>query len=268
MGNSNLVGIHTKTQSEYNSGKRLSILWAIVGGVILLFVWWAVSIWSGPLLLATPLKTFKALFEMAKDGELYQHCVLTIFRVSGIMLLAGILGALLAGIAVFDWRIAEVLEPWRRVCSTVPPIVLAVVVMFWMGMGSKMILVFGVLILWPVMYVNLIEGSAICTTELRETAAVFRLSLWTRIRHFYLPALTPACLTGSIQLICSAIRVTVLAEVMGAENGVGAAIVSSSRSLDIDRMTAWVLMALLFAVLAEMVLLGPVRERVYRWKNV
>lgn len=102
---------------------------------------------------------------------------------------------------------------------------------------------------------------------MRETARVFGISAWNRLRHFYLPAIAPAALAGLVHVFCSSIRVVVLAEVLGADRGIGAAIATSARSLNTSEMTAWVLVVLILAVGAEQLLIGPLRRRVYAWKK-
>lgn len=241
--------------------------WFVAGLAVLLLAWWVVSVKSGPLLLASPVETLHTLWHLAVSGSLFYHCGITISRIFGILVIAAAVGGAMGLLALKDERAAGLFEPWRRLCATIPPIVLAIVVMFWLGLGSGMIVTFGVLILWPIMYVNLVESGANYTSELRETADVFRLSLLTRMRHFFVPAIMPGCMTASVQMICSAIRVVVLAEAIGADRGIGAAIVMSSRNLAIDQMTAWVLVTLILAFLAEFALLGPVRRRAYRWKT-
>lgn len=241
--------------------------WFLAGIGILLLAWWIISHRTGPLLLASPVETARTLVRLTLNGSLVSECGITITRIALIMILASTIAGVMGLLAVQDRRLAGLFEPWRRLCSTIPPVVLVLVVMFWMGLGSRMIVTFGVLILWPIMYINIIESAVNYTKELKETATVFRLSLYMRARHFFLPAIMPGCMAAAVQMICSAIRVVVLAEALGAERGIGAAIVMSSRNLAIDQMTAWVLVTLLLAFLAEFALLAPLRRSVYRWKT-
>jgi NitT/TauT family transport system permease protein len=257
---------HQGNASKFNK-VPIQNIWFLAGVGILFLAWWIVSHRTGPLLLASPVETARTLVQLALSGSLFWECGITIARIAMIMLLATTLAGVMGLLAVQDRRLAGLFEPWRRLCSTVPPIVLVLVVMFWMGLGSRMIVTFGVLILWPIMYINIVESGASYTTELKETAKVFRLSFHMRARHFFLPAIMPGCMAAAVQMICSAIRVVVLAEALGAEGGIGAAIVMSSRNLAIDQMTAWVLVTLLLAFLVEFALLGPLRRSAYRWKT-
>ncbi len=244
-----------------------SSLYIFLGLGSLIILWWLLSILAGPLLISSPYTTIRALFTMLRSPIFYENIFWTATRILGILLFAGTGGIFLAAIALFDKRLEESLEPFRWICMTIPPVVMIVVIMFWMGVGSNMIIVFGSLILWPIMYVNILQGSRIYTEELRETAKVFDISPKIRLRHFFLPAIAPALLAGAVQVICSAIRATVLAEVLGAEKGIGAAIATYARQLNTERMTAWVVIVLLMAVAAEFLLLRPISKKAYQWRN-
>ncbi len=239
-----------------------------LGVGVLLGIWWVLSILAGPLLISSPFATFSSLIAMLNDRSFYENIFWTVYRIGGILLFAGTGGIILATLALFDKRLMEALEPFRWICMTVPPVVIIVVIMFWMGVGSNMIIVFGSVILWPIMYVNILQGSRIYTEELRETARVFKISPAMRLRHFFLPAIAPSLFAGAVQVICSAIRATVLAEVLGTEKGVGAAIAIHARLLNTERMTAWVIVVLFLAIASEFLLLRPILRRTYRWRDV
>jgi NitT/TauT family transport system permease protein len=226
-----------------------------------------VSAAVGPLVLASPPHVLQALFSMIGERSFYTHLGVTLLRLAAIFLLAAPGGAALALPAAFDRRIEQLMEPFRWLCMTVPSVIVVVVLMFCMGMGSQMIVVFGTLILWPIMYINVLKGSAAVDSDLLEMARVYRLSRRSRLRHVILPVMMPSILAGAAQITCGAIRVTILAEVIGADNGIGAAVASTARNLETARMNAWALIALLLAIGMEFAVLRPLQQRVYQWKK-
>ncbi len=254
-------------QTKDPLAKQADRRWTWAGFGLLIALWWILAVLSGPLVISPPPDALRALGGMLAGPEFYEHFSLTILRIGAMVLVAAGVAGILAGLALWDRRIARLIEPSRRVFATIPPVIVVVIVMFWLGMGSRMIIVFGGLILWPVMYINLLEGSEYLGADLRETARAFGISLWNRVRHFYLPAIAPAALAGLVLVLCSSIRVVVLAELLGADEGMGAAIADNARALAVDQMTAWVLVVLVLAVGSEQALVGPIRRRVYRWKK-
>lgn len=241
--------------------------WTAAGIVLLIALWWIVSALVGPLVLASPLQTFQALGVLATTPAFYLHLGTSLLRLGLILLLAAPAGILLAIPAAFDRRMEQLLEPLRWLCMTVPPIVVVVVLMYSLGMGTRMIVTFGTLILWPIMYINVLKGCAAIDADLLEMGRLYRFSRRTRLCHLVLPALMPAILAGAAQVSCGAIRVVVLAELIGAETGIGAAIASNAGRMETARMNAWALLSLLLAVILEFSLLRPLQKRAYRWRQ-
>jgi len=239
----------------------------IFSGVFLLIIlWWGTSLVVGPLVLSTPWAITEALFSMVWESSFYETLGITLFRLGSILCLAGGGGLLLGAIAAFDYRFALVLEPFRWLCMAIPPVIVVVVLMFFFGMGSQMIVVFGTGILWPIMYVNVLKGSEGIDVDLWEMSKIFQFSWTSRLWDILLPAVMPSILTGVIQVVCGAIRITVLAELIGANEGVGAAIATNARNLENARMGAWAFVALLISTSIEFVVLRPLQKKVYRWR--
>lgn len=240
--------------------------YAAGGVLVLIAVWWWISIAAGALVLASPWAVVQALFFMTGEAAFYENLSATLLRLAAILCLAGGSGLLLATLAAFDRRIERFVEPFRWLCMTIPPVIVVVVLMFCLGMGSRMIIVFGAGILWPIMYVNVLKGSEGIDADLWEMAQAFRLSWKSRVWNILVPAVMPSILTGMVQVVCGAIRITVLAEVIGANNGIGAAIATTARNLDNARMGAWALVALLLSIGMEFAVLRPLQKKVYRWR--
>lgn len=238
-----------------------------MGILLLLAIWWLVSLLTGPLVLPDPWTVLKALSSMVQEPQFYQHLGISLYRLVIMLLFAAPIGMLLAIPAAFEQRLEQVLEPFRWLSMTVPPIIVIVVLMFSLGMGTKMIVVFGAFILWPVMYINVLKGCTAIDNDLLEMSRLYRFNRLTRFRHLVLPAVMPAILAGAAQVTCGAIRVVILAEVIGAGEGIGAAISFAASRLETARMTAWALVALLLAIGMEFAVLRPLQKRAYRWRD-
>ncbi len=242
-------------------------IWIVAGLILLLALWQGVAGAVGPLVLATPAATFKALGTMIAEPASRQHLGISLLRLGLMLALAAPVGMALALPAAFERRIEQLLEPLRWLCMSVPPVIVVVILMYALGMGTPMIVLFGALILWPVMYINVLKGCAAIDADLLEMARLYQLRRSARLRHLILPAVMPAILAGAAQIGCGAVRVVILAEVFGANAGIGAALSNSARSLETARMTAWALLALLLAVTLEFAVLRPLQKRAYRWKT-
>lgn len=249
------------------SGKAPSGLFVLWGALGLIGLWAVIAWIAGPLVLASPWAAFRELGALVLTDAFRGHLGISLFRLFLICLLACGLGVGLAVPAALDRRVEQILEPLRWLCMSAPPVVLVVALMFFMGMGTAMIVAFGAVILWPLLYVNVLKSSEAIPEELWEMARAYELGWSGRMAHLFLPAVMPGFLAGAAQTACSAIRVTALAELIGANKGIGAAIASSARSLDSARLYAWVLVTLLLAMVIEFGMLRPLQRKAYRWKQ-
>ncbi len=118
------------------------------------------------------------------------------------------------------------------------------------------------------MYVSVVEGMGLIDADLLEMAAVYRLSRWTLWWSIYLPALATAILTGFAFAAGTAFRKTVMAELLGSNDGIGFAMAMTRFNLDAARFFAWVAVCLVVAGGLEFVLVSPVARYLQRWRTV
>jgi len=105
---------------------------------------------------------------------------------------------------------------------SIPPITVVVIAMLWLGVGSGLVVCFASVMLAPIVYVNTIKGFDLVDDRLLEMATLYRFSLSMRVRRVYIPALTVPLSAAAVQVVCNAVRVKLLAEVIGSNNGMGA----------------------------------------------
>ena len=83
----------------------------------------------------------------------------------------------------------------------------------------------------------------------------------------YIPALGAPLAAGMIQVVCSGVRGVVLAELMGAGRGMGAALSDAGTNLDIPTLFAWSLLSVLLVAVFEYLVLRPVQHYMERWNR-
>jgi NitT/TauT family transport system permease protein len=151
---------------------------------------------------------------------------------------------------------------------SVPPVVMVVLAMLWLGMGTAMVVAIAILLLSPVVYSNTLRGMHLVDHGLLDLARVYRFGRWRKLRHIVLPALAiPLCSVLHVAC-CSGIRLVVMAEVIGAANGAGFAIANARGSLDSATVYAWVLLVVLMVAAVECLLLRPLQRHLTRWQRL
>lgn len=240
---------------------------AAAGVLLLLALWQALALWLGPMLVATPLQTLAALDPMLATSVFWTDAGITLLRVAlgvGLGAGAGITLGLMAG---FNPRLRGLLEPVRWLLMAIPPIVVVLLAMLWFGLGSTMVVFIAVLMLAPGIYVNVVKGVLAIDRQLLEMTHVLRYTRWQRLRHLYLPSLAAPLGAALLIAACSGVRLVVMAEVLGSENGAGYALSNARSTFDSATLYAWVLMTVLLVAALEFALLQPLQRHLGRWKE-
>jgi NitT/TauT family transport system permease protein len=143
-----------------------------------------------------------------------------------------------------------------------------VLALLWFGMGSSQVIFMITVITAPVNYVNTLEGMLSVDSRILEMAQVFRIPAHLRWWDIYLPGIGSAVLSGLTLAAGIGVRSLVLAEFLGARNGIGHSLFLSWTFLDTPALFAWILMCFLLLGLVEFGLLKPVRNHLMRWKRI
>ncbi len=262
----------TASIAENNVGKpasrpsRRAALYVGLGIAGMLVVWQVLSMVLSQVIVASPSATLEALWRLAKDGDLWRQ-----FGESLARLLIGIAGGALVGITLgilagLNPRLRLFLEPMRWGIMTVPVIVLSVLSMLWFGMGSAGVVWVTGVITVPTNYVNTLEGMLAIDSRIVEMSNVFRIPPSLRLSQIYLPGIGSSVMAGLTLASGIGVRASILAEFIGARNGIGHSLFLSWTFLDTPSLFAWILITFALLGLVEFGILRPVRDRLMRWK--
>lgn len=242
--------------------------WALLGTLLLLLGWQLLAMRLGPLLMATPAQTLRAMLHLPFEEDFRLHTGASLLRIALGVGLGCLLGFCLGLLAGLDARVRGLLEPLRWLLMSVPPVVVVVLAMLWVGLGSAMVVLISVLMLAPGMYVNTVKGMRMIDRDLLEMARVYRFSPWQKLRRLYIPALTAPLGAALLIATCGGVRLVVMAEVLGAESGAGFALANARGTFDSAGLYAWTLLILLLVAGLEFTLLQPLQRRMGRWQEL
>ena len=234
---------------------------------LLLTGWHLTALWLGPLLMATPFDTMRALLELVHSARFLEDAGVTLLRVGLGVGLACALGLLLGLAGGVSGHVRGLLEPLRWLLMAVPPVVVVLLAMLWFGLGTRMVVFLAVLMLTPGMYVNVVKGMRAVDPALLEMAQVYRLSTWQKLTRLYLPALAAPLSAALLIATCGGVRLVVMAEVLGTDSGAGFALANARSTFDSGQLYAWVLLTLLLVGALEFAMLQPLQRRLSRWQE-
>lgn len=166
-----------------------------------LIVWQGITaLVANPVLLAGPLETARALFRLLPDAGFWQTVVFSLTRIWAGLFAGAALGILLAALAFALPFLHTVLSPLVSAMKTVPVACFAVMLLIWTGTANTAMIVTG-LVVFPILFLNTYQGLQETDKELTEIADLFTMTRGDRIRHLYLPAVSPFIKSG-MQLAC------------------------------------------------------------------
>ena len=168
-------------------------LWAVL---VWLLVWQCAGmafarIWPhGHLLLATPAEALVRLAELAVTGAFWRTVAISAGRIFGGFLLACTLGTVLAALSAKSRFLRELLYPIVAVVKAVPVVSFIILALVWLQ-SEQLPLFISALMVFPPVYLNVLEGIGAADKKLLEMARVFRVPAVRQLRGIYLPAVLP-----------------------------------------------------------------------------
>ena len=245
---------------------------ALVGGLIgiglLLILWTFLSRGRPEILMPSPIQTWQAFIGLLTDGTLVDELARTLYRSLTGVLLALAIGLVWGTVNGLSLWTAAVSRPALSSLMAVPPVVIVALGLIWFGPGDAVTRLVIVLVALPLIVVTVQESVQNVDSDLIEMATVFEMSRGTVLRHVIAPGIASPVLAATSVTVGQAIRVSVMAELLSATNGVGAAVSLARTNLATADLFAWTAALIVLAISLETFLLRPATARLLRWRSV
>ena len=172
------------------------------------------------------------------------------------------------GWALGTWTwLRELLDSWVQVLMAVPPIVLVVVGMIWLGPTAEVVILVVTLVTLPLLVASMRDAVLNVDGDLLEMATVFSKSRPWTIRRVILPAVAPPVLSALTVAVGQSVRVTVMAELLSTPTGLGAEVQQARTNLETADVFALSAMMAALTLVLELCLLRPLRRRLMAWSS-
>jgi ABC-type nitrate/sulfonate/bicarbonate transport system permease component len=235
--------------------------------VVLLLLWSLASRrgWVSPIALPAPEEVARALVRLARSGELARHLEASLLRLgSGFVL--GVVAGVGVGLAIGLVSLARSAGlPLIAALFPVPKIALLPLFIVWFGIGeaSKIATIaFGAFFPVAVATYGGVDG---VDRSLIRMAQSFGLPARSIVRKIVLPGALPAILSGLRIAASIAIILIVAAEMIGANDGIGAFILAAGNLMQTDQLVAGVLVLSALG-LAVAGVIGAAERYLLRWR--
>lgn len=232
-----------------SKGKRKIKVWAVA---VWLIVWQSASMWIGQeILLVSPVTVLSALVKLAAQRDFWLSIVSSLLRIAGGFLLAVFAGIVLASLAAASRKVKELLEPFIAAAKSIPVASFVILILIWVP-SRNLSVVISFLMVFPILYTNILDGIGQMDIQLKEMADVFRIPLAGRIRWIYISQIMPFFRTGCSLGLGLCWKAGVAAEVIGIpENSIGENLYNAKIYLDTAELFAWTTVIICISVLFE-----------------
>ena len=241
--------------------------WIVVISVAIMLLLWEVAsltlgseqILPGP---ATTLKTTILLFAEK-----------SFWTVIGSTILRGLIGfaiAVVAGIALgivggLKPKFDAFMQPWVVVMRSVPVVAFILLALIWFKSSSVPVFI-GLLTMFPMIYSNIVNGIHNVDAKLIEMARFYQVSDRRIVTEVYIPAIAPYAVSGISNAVGIGWRAIIVGEVLSQpQYGIGTFMQSAQAFLQVDKVIAWTVIAVLLSFLFErLIRLGE--RKLLKWK--
>jgi NitT/TauT family transport system permease protein len=220
--------------------------------VVLFLAGWAVaSRFAPPYVLPGIPAVARQTVHILTTGVLLRSLLTTLARVAAGLVSAFILGSAIGMLMGAKASAARYLLPPIRFIQGIPSLSWVIMAVIWFQFVELRVWFVMVLITLPGFALQAYDSYRGIPADLRDMARSFRPGRWSLFREVTLPAITPGIFTAWKVNLGLAIRMVLIAELVGASVGVGAQLMSAEQLLDMTSVVAWTLLLALIMLLAQ-----------------
>jgi len=252
---------------------RSDLFARIASYLSLLLLWQLVAMYESRF--PTPAETFGFLWIEVTGGQhggvvrgqFLEPFAATLPRFIVGIAIAMVLGVV-TGVVIGGSKLAEaLLKDTLLVLVALPAIIWAFLTQMWLGLGDEAVVITTFLSAFPFVSVNVIQGIQAIPRDLRRMSGAYHVSLYRRLRHMQIPAVTGYLFAGFRFAVIIGWNAILLGEWFSASDGVGW---RSRYWYDANRykgFVGWVIIFIAFIVLLDRLVLVRLQRRAFRWRD-
>ena len=232
--------------TNFSSQKLLGQFLVLVTPFLFLLIWHLIAAGTTPLILPNPYDVFMRLVSYFINGRIWPHLLMTTQEILAGFVLGSVLG-LGFGTLVSESDIArKVIMPYIIVTQALPKFALAPMLVIWFGFGMAPKVIIAALIAFFPLVENTFMGLTTTPQPQLELFRALRASRITTLLKLRIPHAVPAIFSGFRVALMLSLVGAVVAEYVGANQGLGALIIVSQGTLDTELMfVAFVILTVL-----------------------
>ena len=194
---------------------------------------------ASDLIICSPVAALKRLCELITTPEFFRAIAFSSLRILSGFFAALILGAVFAAISSKIGVFKALLEPITSVIKATPVASFIILALIWFGSRNLSAFI-SFLMVFPVIYLNVLEGIESADRSLVEMAKVFRFGALKTVLYVYLPQLRPFIVSACSVALGLCWKSGIAAEVIGISTGsVGERLYRAKLYFETGDLLAW-----------------------------
>ncbi len=246
-----------------------NVLSKLLAVFLVLLLWQAAAMAVGiDILLVSPWAVAVRLFALLGEAGFRSAVLFSLLRITAGFFLgffAGIGLAVLAG----RFRIAEtLLWPYVVTIKSVPVASFIIISLIWLS-NDQLAVFISFLMVFPVVYSNVLQGIKSTDPALLEMAALYRVKWPRRMYYIYLPSIRPYLVSASSVALGMSWKAGIAAEVIGVVRGsIGEKLYEAKINFETADLFAWTVVIVAVSVLFEKGVLFMIKKLFERMESV
>ena len=254
------------------AAERCKLRWRMAANrlllVMLILVVWSVAANGMPaFVLPGPQRVWNAWVKLVATESFWRDLGSTFGRVLVGFVLAAIAGTVCGLILGASRALGQFFEPILAVVNTISSAIWAIFAIIWFGISNATTVFVVFMTAMPLVLTNVWAGTQTVSADFIELARTFRMPRFKVITKIYLPTILPYFFSGARLAFGFGWRVSLVAETLGATNGIGFRLRQAADLVQTDQVFAWTLTLVAMMVVMEMMILKPMENHLFRWKK-
>ena len=232
-------------------------LFAGLGVVMFFCAFWAIlSKGVGEFILPSPKGVFIKAFEILLEWKSYELDI-SLYRAFFGCIFAVLAGSLLGVIAYFYKSFLIFARPLVSMFLGIAPIIWIVLAIFWFGFGSFSTVFVVVIASFALSFGSTLNSLMSIPGNIKDLCFVYKLNLSSRIFDVYFPYMLRQLLPALLIAFSNGIKLTLMAELLGANTGLGSKLAQARAYLDTQSVLAFVVLSVALIYIFDIFIIKP-----------
>ena len=212
-----------------------------------------------------PIEVAKRIWNWFAGGSIYLHLGVTLIETLLAFAIGTALGLVLGLWLALSPTASTLADPYIKAMNAMPRVILAPIFAVWFGLGITSKVVFGVTLVFFIVFFNVYQGVKEVSPVVLANARMLGATGRQLLRHVYLPSATSWVFSSLHTSVGLAFVGAVVGEYLGSARGVGYLIHQAEGVFDIDTVFAGILVLTMCALILDFIV-TRIEGRLLVWR--